>query len=102
MSNSSKEGYDNTEVIFEPIKMDKVRDDSRGLSHGHARSSHGFAGVVEEEEEGTIQIQYGGPSLPSDEEMEAMKEKFRLEDAEKERESKKLINRIKSLFGCGG
>jgi len=93
--------YDNTKVIFEPIKIDKPRDDNRGLSHGGAALRRDFNGVVEEEDDGIVVIQYGAQALPSDEEIEQMKEQLRLEDAEK-KEKCGVINRIKSIFGFGG
>ncbi len=102
MSKSSDSDYNNTEVIFEPIKVSKPRDDLRGLRHGEAGPKHGFPGVVEEEEDGVVVIQYGAQPLPSDDEIEEMKQRLRLEDTVKEKESKRFINRIKSLFGCGG
>jgi hypothetical protein len=103
--------YDNTEVIFEPIQVNTPRDDMRGFRHGEAATRRGFTGVVEEEEEEdkVVVIKFGTDPLPSDEELEAMKEQFRLEDAAKaEAEALKrkgenrVLNRIKALFGFGG
>ena len=91
--------FDNKEIIMEPIKVDKPRDNNRGLRMN--RPAKGFVCEFEEEEGEEIEIRCGLPGLPSDEEIAAMKEesaRIREEEAKK----KTFWYKVKSFFGFGG